>query len=219
MSRQQPRANAPPAAPPVLGILAPRVGGGGGGRSAASIAAEQRMNAAYDKIKNLVNTQQLNPGTDSRGNQYNRKFNYQPGGEEMMRIVAGLGKDLKRVNGIQTKTGAERWIDQNKKKNWQVIEADVTGPEGRPDGLKEVMITDARGNLRAVNGYMLRNNDYPYRKEYYATYDDPMKQAETPYSLYRQGFKEIKTTIGDDGVGEYQKTAPVKTSTFISYPL
>ena len=69
MRRQQPRANEPPAAPQVLGILAPRVGGGGGGRSAASIAAEQRRNAAYDKIKNLVNTQQLNPGTDSRGNE------------------------------------------------------------------------------------------------------------------------------------------------------
>ena len=124
-------------------------------------------------------------GEDSKGNKYQRYFDYGPGGQELMYLAAGLRKDLRRIPGTQTKAGAQAWIAKNKKKNWSALEEDFTGPENKPDGIKEVVITDAKGRVKVVNGYALKNSDYPWRKAYYTKYPERQAQRENPFAEFK----------------------------------
>ena len=100
------------------------------------------------------------------GKSYTRKLEFGPGAQELTRIVACLGRGVKKLNGTQTLLGAQRWIAKYKpEQNWEAFEDDITGPNGKPDGLKEIVICDAKDNVRVVNGYTLCGSDYQWRKE------------------------------------------------------
>ncbi|KAI5533441.1 hypothetical protein TVAGG3_0383320 [Trichomonas vaginalis G3] len=71
--------------------------------------------------------------------------------------------------------------------NWEAHEADITGPNGKPDGINEVFITDGQGNIKVINGYKLTITDYPKRKAYNERY--PMQ--------FDENGKAVKQYIGE----------------------
>ena len=141
------------------------------------------------------------PGRNKNGELYQRYFDYGPGGQELMYLAAGLRKDLRKIPGTQTLRGAKQWIDRTGKKNWEAIESDFTGPEFKPDGIPEVVVTDGKGRVKVVNGYALKNSDYPWRKAYYTEYDTKEKQMATPYSEFRRLGGKVK--MQPDANGNY----------------
>ena len=79
----------------------------------------------------------------------------QPGTSELVNIVAGLQKDVKRINACLTKQGVEEYLAKNKKNGWYAWECDITGPKGVLDDIPEVIVTDRNGNIKIVNGCTL----------------------------------------------------------------
>lgn len=102
--------------------------------------------------------------------QYPREIRTSPEMKNLIQVVAGLQKDVKRINSCITKNDAEAWLKKNKKHQWQAHEADIIGPNGVPDGINEVFVTDANGNIRVINGYGLSKSKYPERKIYYSAF-------------------------------------------------
>ena len=128
---------------------------------------EKRMTRAYRDIRGKPLGEKYKIGDQ----EYQRKLDFGPGAQELTRIVAGLGRGVKKVNGTQTLDGAKAWIAKNKADQyWEAYEEDITGPHGKPDGVKEIIVCDKKGNVRIVNGYTLCGSDYPWRKAYYTEY-------------------------------------------------
>ena len=71
-------------------------------------------------------------------------------------------KDIKQIAKTQSVRGAQEWIKKNKKAGWIAEEEDVD-----KDGISDVLVKDANGNLVIVNGYTLKPSTYPYRKLFY----------------------------------------------------
>ena len=138
----------------------------------------------------LLSSFAIPPGTDKKGRQYDRQIGYDPGMKQLVEIVAGLQKDVKRINKCLTLKGAQNYIAG--KKNWGAYEADITGPNGKPDGIKEVFVTDSKGKVKIINGYELGKTTYPMRKAYYTTF--PTKATRKGHSMSE--FKERIHRIG-----------------------
>ena len=76
--------------------------------------------------------------------------------------TANHKKDIKQIAKTQSVRGAQEWIKKNKKAGWIAEEEDVDN-----DGISDVLVKDANGNLVIVNGYTLKPSTYPYRKLFY----------------------------------------------------
>lgn len=118
----------------------------------------------YLAALNQLKGKSLGDGVNKKGEAYRRNVNFQPGYEQLLQIVGGLQKKVDRINQCITLEGAQEYA--SKRKNWSAHEADITGPNGKPDGIKEVFVCDAKGNLKVINGMGLSKTDYPYRKAY-----------------------------------------------------
>ena len=143
----------------------------------------------------------LTPGRDKDGQPYARTLNFQRGYGELCRIVADLQKDVKRVNQCLTLRGARQYAA--KRKNWEAREEDITGPEGRPDGIKEVYVTDAKGNLKIINGMTLKKSDYPKRKLYRTMFPTKDQRKKYPYTGFIHEFTRINDNADQDGLPFY----------------
>ena len=149
---------------------------------------------------------ELPPGTNRRTNQaYDRRIGFQPGYEQLARIVAGLGKEVKRINQCLTLDGARAYAGQ--RRNWTAHEADITGPTGMPDGIKEVFVCDSKGNLKVVNGFGLTKSQYPVRKAYRTAYDTPEQRRANKYSKFLKDLTELRPEFGEDDLPHYQRDA------------
>ena len=141
------------------------------------------------EIGNLLQTQ-LKPGTYQKGKRagqtYQRQITVPDGMKELVHIVAGLQKDVKQMKNVLTLPEAEAYA-KRQGVNWEAHEADITGPNGKPDGVPEVFITDSKGNIKVINGYKLKASDYGKRKAYNTTY--PME--------FDKNGKPIKQYIGE----------------------
>ena len=135
-----------------------------------------RRQIPYDQFVRAMKDHDLPSGTTKKGEKYQRRVDFGRGYEELARVVAGLGKEIKRINQCLTLEGAQEYA--NKRKNWTAHEADVTGPEGFPDGIKEVYVTDSKGRVKVINGYGLAKSQYPIRKAYRTKYNTPQKRNE-----------------------------------------
>ena len=155
----------------------------------------------YPKYHNAIG-RKLDPGTDIHGNQYTRHLDYEPGAEELLKIVGGLQRGVKQVNGTQTLQGAKNWIARNKKKNWFASEGDITGPGGVPDGIPEVYITDRDGNLKVINGYALADSTYPWKKAYYSNFPGREAQLKNPYTEWKHNLLN-ETQLKPNKAGQY----------------
>ena len=85
--------------------------------------------------------------------------------------TANHKKDIKQIAKTQSVRGAQEWIAKNNKENWTAVEEDVDN-----DGISDVLVKDANGNLVIVNGYTLKPSTYPYRKLFHEA--DPEVRAD-----------------------------------------
>lgn len=135
---------------------------------------------------------------------YDRHIDFQPGMEGLVNIVAGLQKDVKRINEAITLAGAQQYAAKHGR-NWSAHEEDITGPDGRPDGIKEVFVTDGSGNVKVINGYGLSKTTYPQRKLYRTVYPTRDERKENPMNKFLHEFKELKDTIDPQNGPSYEK--------------
>ena len=87
----------------------------------------------YYRTPYAWNDVEMNPGRNGKP----RRIGAKNGMPELINIVAGLQKDIKRINQCLTLPGAQQYVSN--KPFWQAHEADITGPNGKPDGVKEVL--------------------------------------------------------------------------------
>ncbi|KAI5545600.1 hypothetical protein TVAGG3_0123250 [Trichomonas vaginalis G3] len=135
------------------------------------------------EIANLLQVP-LKQGTNKKG-AYNRTMKVPDGMKELVHIVAGLQKDVKQMRNVLTLPEAQAYAKRHGP-NWEAHEADITGPNGKPDGINEVFVTDGQGNIKVINGYKLTMTDYPKRKAYNERY--PMQ--------FDENGKAVKQYIG-----------------------
>ena len=159
-------------------------------------SAHQYQVSAWKNIAKMRN-KPLSDGTDREGKTYSRKLNYQPGYFDMAHIVAGLGKTIKPLAAGRTLAEAEAYVNAKDRRgrpirpNWEAFEMDITGPNGKPDGLNEILITDSKGNLKAVNGYTLKKNDYGWKRAYQtAVPPEQRRDGEHAYTDFKKTFRE-----------------------------
>ncbi|KAI5501408.1 hypothetical protein TVAGG3_0871670, partial [Trichomonas vaginalis G3] len=136
------------------------------------------------EIANLLQVP-LKQGTNKKG-AYNRTMKVPDGMKELVHIVAGLQKDVKQMRNVLTLPEAQAYAKRHGP-NWEAHEADITGPNGKPDGINEVFVTDGQGNIKVINGYKLTMTDYPKRKAYNEHY--PMQ--------FDENGKAVKQYIGE----------------------
>ncbi|KAI5494733.1 hypothetical protein TVAGG3_0776190 [Trichomonas vaginalis G3] len=136
------------------------------------------------EIANLLQVP-LKQGTNKKG-AYNRTMKVPDGMKELVHIVAGLQKDVKQMRNVLTLPEAQAYAKRHGP-NWEAHEADITGPNGKPDGINEVFVTDGQGNIKVINGYKLTVSDYPKRKAYNERY--PMQ--------FDENGKAVKQYIGE----------------------
>ena len=162
---------------------------------------EKRMTRAYRDIRGKPLGEEYKIGDKS----YQRKLEFGPGAQELTRIVAGLGRGVKKVNGTQTLDGAKEWIKKHKADQyWAAYEQDITGPKGHPDGVKEVIVTDKYGNVKIVNGYTLCGSDYPWRKAYYTKYPTEKDRKQVRFSEFKTKAGRISGEVDEKGNFLYQ---------------
>ncbi|KAI5487946.1 hypothetical protein TVAGG3_0961620, partial [Trichomonas vaginalis G3] len=136
------------------------------------------------EIANLLQVP-LKQGTNKKG-AYNRTMKVPDGMKELVHIVAGLQKDVKQMRNVLTLPEAQAYAKRHGP-NWEAHEADIMGPNGKPDGINEVFVTDGQGNIKVINGYKLTITDYPKRKAYNERY--PMQ--------FDENGKAVKQYIGE----------------------
>ena len=151
----------------------------------------------------------LNAGTDRRNQVYNRNVGFQPGYDDLVNIIAGLQKDVKKINQCITLQGAQEYVNAVDKagkrirNNWSAHEEDITGPNGKPDGIKEVFVCDAKGNLKVINGYGLGKTKYPIRKAYRTKYPTKEDRAEHPFTQFKQDLYGFGG-LNEEGIPVYR---------------
>ena len=143
----------------------------------------------YTDPREYMTGKALPPGKDKDDQEYSRNVSFQKGYHELLDIVAGLQKDVTRINQCLTLPGAQEYIKN--KDNWSAMEQDITGPNGKPDGIKEVLVFDSKGNLKVVNGYTLTQSTYPYRKYYRTKYPTAADRKHKPFGEFVDKIKEI----------------------------
>ena len=153
----------------------------------------------YNDINDILALQgrQITHGTNPKGTQYNRNIEFEDGYEELAKIVAGLGKEVKRINQCLTKAGAIEYA--RKRMNWTAHEADITGPNGKPDGVKEVFVCDADGKVKVINGVGLRKSTFPLRKAYFTMYETNEKRKDTPFTQFKKSLTQINEQPDENG--------------------
>ena len=139
----------------------------------------------------------LDDGQNRRGQPYSRRTRFQKGYGELTRILAGLQKEPKRINQCVTLPGAQNYITKYNKKNWQAVEKDITGPNGVPDGINEVIVTDSKGNIKIINGWTLAKSQFPARKAYYLTHPTRDSRRGSPFGEFKREMYQISPNLVD----------------------
>jgi len=145
----------------------------------------------------------LPQGRSKNGQNYDRKVSFQPGMEALVNIVAGLQKDVNRINEAITIQGAQHYA--NKHRNWTAHEEDITGPNGEPDGIKEVFVCDSKGNVKVINGYGLGKTTYPQRKLYRTVAPTAADRKGHSMNELMKSIKKIKDDIRNADHYDYEK--------------
>ena len=130
------------------------------------------------------------------------KIGFNPGYLELLDLVAGLQKDARRIQDCVTKAGAEEWLKKTKRKDWTVYEEDITGSvRGQPDGIKEVLVCDKKGNLRVVNGWTIKKSDFPTRRAYRTAYTTQEQRKKYPWTSFKQDTRRVLPKVIKDKDG------------------
>ena len=149
----------------------------------------------YDRINDIGGTE-IGEAQNKDGLWYKQHLDYGPGGRELAYLAGGIRKKFRNIPGTETLAGANAWLKTTGKdaQNWRAFEADITGKDDYPDGLKEILITDGKGRLKVVNGYALKSNDFPWRAAYYDTTDDATR-ANLNFSEWKRRATRINPEL------------------------
>lgn len=150
---------------------------------------------------------QLRDGVKKDGASYSKFASANNGMTELVNIVAGLQKDVKRINECLTLPGAQTYARRHGV-NWEAHELDFTGPNGKPDGIKEVIVTDSKGNIKVVNGYALTNTTYPIRKMYRASHPSKQSRKAEPFSKFKQNIYDLPDVWDGKSQPTYKVSIP-----------
>ena len=113
---------------------------------------------------NNLKGRKLNDGTNKKGEKYARSMNFQPGYGDLLHIIAGLQKKVDRINQCVTLEGAKEYA-ASKGKNWSAHEEDITGSDGKPDGIKEVFECENKEDFsEIINSNINRYNEMSTQK-------------------------------------------------------
>ena len=143
---------------------------------------------------------------DKKGLYYRQHLDYGPGGRELAYLAGGLRKKLRMIPGTQTINDATAWLKATgkDKQGWKAHKADITGSDDYPDGYDEVFITDGKGRLKVVNGYALKQNDYPWRAAYYDS-TTPEQRDNLPFSEWKRRATGIDYALDNGDYGYSMK--------------
>ena len=161
------------------------------------------MSSTLNNLRRVQLSQGTRRNRNGQNETYNRSVQFTPGMDDLVDIVAGLQKDVKRINQALTKQGAKEWIRQNNKNNWSAHEEDITGPNGKPDGIKEVFVCDSKGNVKVINGYTLGKTSYPLRKLYRTMAATPEQRKEQSYTEFVKHLNKLSNERADNGGYKY----------------
>lgn len=88
-----------------------------------------------------------------------------PGMEQLVNIVVGLQRDVKRIKKLQSKQGVIDFVNEkgvdSKGKRWRYSVEDPNR-----DGIPDYFVYDRDNNLKYVNGYTTTESDWAYRQNY-----------------------------------------------------
>ena len=146
----------------------------------------------------------LPDGKDKRGT-YRRYVGFPPGYDELTRIVAGLNKDVKRINQCLTLDGAKAYAAK-KGPNWTAFAEDVTGPDDEPDGIDEIFVADSNGDIKVVNGWTLGKGTFPQRSVYRSLYPTRDDRKANPFPEFMKKMQALE--IGPDGKPKFVEPLP-----------
>jgi len=113
-----------------------------------------------------------------------------------------LNRRIKRVKGVNTKEDAEQWL-RNKgldKKGYKVRARDID-----KDGISDILIKTANGQLVVVNGYTVKPSDFVYR-QYYDMLKPEQRQGTSNYKEYFNRLYD--TDYKPDGTPIFRGMAP-----------
>ena len=133
------------------------------------------------------------------------KIDASPQMQNLIDIVADYQMSPKYHPNLLTIKEAEAYASQ--RPGWGAFEKDITGPQGRPDGVDEVFITDSNGNIKVINGWGLKDSDYGLRKVYRQTYNTPDTRRQVPYATFKKRYNMIAPAPDADGNFEYEMPA------------
>ena len=124
-----------------------------------------------------------------------------------------LNRRIKRVKGVNTKEGAEKWL-RNKgldKRGYKVRAKDIDG-----DGISDILIKTANGQLAVVNGYTVRPSDFAYRQYF----DGLTPEERHGTNNYKEYFNQLYgTAYGPDGVPVFRGITPGSTDDILGRKL
>lgn len=99
-----------------------------------------------------------------------------------------MQNDIKRLNG----TLAPQVAKASKQKNRTANEADITGRNRKPDGIKEVFTTYGKGNMKSINEFGLTKGTYHSRRKGHSL------------SQFKPDTNNILAGLGEDGSPAYE---------------
>ena len=139
-----------------------------------------------DKYGKVTSATELNRILNTKKKEYKKGVSNmnQSAMNSLLNIVgtANHKKDIRQIAKTQSVRGAQEWIDKNKKQGWIAEEEDVDN-----DGITDVLVKDANGNLVIVNGYTLKPSSYPYRKLFHEA--DP--EVRKDYRNYEDYISDV----------------------------
>ena len=111
-----------------------------------------------------------------------------PGMKDLMKVVLDLKRDVKRINGIITPQGAQRFVDKHNQANpssqWILQKRDPNGaatlenmPDVNADGVPDIIIRDKNNLPVYANGYTTVQSDWPNTLGYHIAFPDKASRA------------------------------------------
>ena len=138
-----------------------------------------------DKYGNIPSADELRTFVATENKRQNGVSNIKQSAMRSLINIVGTAnhkKDIKQIAKTQSVKGAQEWITKHNKQGWTAVEDDADD-----DGIADVLVKDANGNLVIVNGYTLKPSTYPYRKLFHEA--DP--EVRNDYRNYRDYISDV----------------------------
>ena len=107
--------------------------------------------------------------------------------DSLINVILNHKKEIQKIPKAMTLEGAKKYATQLGE-GYRAKEMDLNPGDGLNEN--EVVIYNPAGRPVVINGYKLRNSDYPYYKEYYETYPGGMDEDKQVMKSFNQFMDE-----------------------------